>query len=241
MISVAEVARLPTLQNPEVWRLPLRRTPMIRGLLFDFDGTLADSFAAIAASTNSVRESFGLPAMTEAAVRKYVGHGLANLLGDLCPGCDVDLAVARYRAHHPSVMLAGTTLFPGVRETLALLHQRGYPMGVCSNKAVDFTRGLIAVLGLAELLPVVLGPEDVGVPKPDPAMLLEGCRRLGISHSEGLYIGDMVVDVQAAQAAGMPVWLVHVGMAGTEDPRDAGPDRILKDFAEMAELLPALR
>ena len=214
---------------------------MIRAVLFDFDGTLADSFAAIAASTNFVRASFGLAEMTEAAVRKYVGHGLENLLGDLCPGCDVDLAVTRYRAHHPSVMVAGTKLFPGVRDTLALLNQRGYPMGVCSNKAVDFTRSLIASLGLAGLLPVVLGPEDVGVPKPDPAMLIEGCKRLGVPVSEGLYVGDMVVDVQAAQAAGLPVWLVHVGLAGVEDPRDARPDRILKDFAEMADLLPAFR
>ncbi len=213
---------------------------MIRGVLFDFDGTLADSFAAIAASTNAVRASFDLPAMTEAAVRKYVGHGLENLLAELCPGCDTAVAVARYRAHHPSVMLAGTTLFPGVRETLALLNERGYPMGVCSNKSVSFTRGLIAALGLSDVLPVVLGPEDVGAPKPDPAMLAEGCRRLGVEISEGLYIGDMVVDVQAARNAGLPVWLVHVGLAGIADPRDAQPDRILKDFAELAELLPSV-
>ena len=213
---------------------------MLRGVLFDFDGTLADSFAAIAASTNFVRASFGLPAMSEEAVRKYVGHGLEDLLEQLCPGFDTELAVQRYRDHHPSVMIAGTKLFPGVRDTLALLNQRGYRMGVCSNKAVAFTRGLIASLGLADTLPVVLGPEDVGVPKPDPAMLIEGCKRIGVPLSEGLYIGDMIVDVQAAKAAGLPVWLVHIGMAGTEDPRDAGPDRILKDFAEMAELLPEL-
>ena len=213
---------------------------MIRGVLFDFDGTLADSFAAIAASTNSVRASFGLPAMTVETVRKYVGLGLGHLLAELCPGCDRSVAVARYRAHHPSVMLAGTKLFPGVREALALLHRRGYPMGVCSNKAVAFTRTLVDKLGLSDVLPVVLGPEDVAAPKPDPAMLLEGCRRLGVPPSEGLYVGDMVVDVLAAKAAGLPVWLVNVGLAGTEDPRPAGPDRILADFAELAELLPAL-
>ena len=213
---------------------------MIRGVLFDFDGTLADSFAAIASSANSVRASFGLPAMTEEAVRKYVGLGLGNLLGELCPGCDTAVAVARYRAHHPGVMLAGTKLFPGVRKALALLRERGDPMGVCSNKAVAFTRTLVDKLGRADVLPVVLGPEDVTAPKPDPAMLIEGCRRLGVPMSEGLYVGDMIVDVLAAKAAGLPVWLVNVGLAGTEDPRAAGPDRILTGIAEMAELLPAL-
>ena len=210
---------------------------MIRGVLFDFDGTLADSFAAIASSTNHVRESFGLPPMTEASIRKYVGLGLEHLLGDLCPGFDVALAVSRYRAHHPGVMLKLTKLFPGVRETLDRLHAAGYPMGVCSNKSVTFTRSLIVGLDLAELLPVVLGPEDVGVPKPDPAMLIEGCKRLGVPIAEGLYVGDMIVDVQAAKAAGLPVWLVHVGLAGTIDPRSAGPERILDRFAEIAELL----
>ncbi len=210
---------------------------MICGVLFDFDGTLADSFAAIASSTNHVRESFGLPPMTEASIRRYVGYGLGNLLGELCPGYDVGLAVARYRAHHSGVMLANTKLFPGVRETLDRLNQRGFKMGVCSNKAVAFTRSLIAGLGLTELLPVVLGPEDVAAPKPDPAMLVEGCRRLGVPLNEGLYIGDMVVDVQAAKAAGLPVWLVHIGMAGTDDPREAGPDRILTQFSDIADLL----
>ncbi len=210
---------------------------MIRGVLFDFDGTLADSFAAIAASVNHVRASFGLAAMTEQEVRRCVGFGLENLLEDLCPGCDTAVAVARYRAHHATVMLAGTKLFPGVRDTLVRLNRHGYAMGVCSNKAVAFTRSLIAGLGLAELLPVVLGPEDVGVPKPDPAMLVEGCQRLGVPRSEALYVGDMVVDVQAAKAAGLPVWLVHVGLAGSEDPQAAGPDRILDRFADIADLL----
>ena len=210
---------------------------MIRGVLFDFDGTLADSFAAIASSVNHVRESFDLPAMTEESIRRYVGHGLESLLAELCPGFDTDLAVSRYRAHHPGVMLKLTKLFPGVRETLIRLSQRGYPMGVCSNKAVSFTRSLIAGLDLAELLPIVLGPEDVGAPKPDPAMLIEGCKRLGIPLSDGLYIGDMVVDVRAARAAGLPVWLVNVGLAGTDDPRSAGPDRVLNRFEEIDELL----
>ena len=210
---------------------------MIRGVLFDFDGTLADSFAAITCSTNHVRESFGLPALSEESIRRYVGHGLENLLEVLCPGFDTELAVSRYRAHHPGVMLEQTKLFPGVRETLVELNRHGYAMGVCSNKAAAFTRSLIDGLGLAQLLPVVLGPEDVGVPKPDPAMLIEGCRRLNVPLSEGLYIGDMTVDVLAAKAAGMPVWLVNVGLAGTEDPRNAGPERVLERFSDIAELL----
>src|SRR5437899_152947 len=103
-----------------------------RAALFDFDGTLADSFEAITASTNHVRESYCLPELPEEVVREYVGFGLTTLVEQLVPGADPAEAVARYRAHHPSVMYSGTKLMPGVAETLPILHQRGLKLGVCS-------------------------------------------------------------------------------------------------------------
>lgn len=206
----------------------------IRAVLFDFDGTLADSFAAIIASVNHVRHSFGLPPRPDADIRRYIGHGLTALLADLCPGCDPAEAVARYRAHHADTMIAGTKLMPGVLDTVAELHRRGLALGVCSNKAVAFTTRLVTALGLGDHMTAVLGPEDVGGrPKPDPAMLLEGCRRLSVSADSTVYVGDMTVDVEAGKAAGIPVWLVHIGLAGNDDPRAAGPARVLGDFAEI--------
>lgn len=208
----------------------------IRGLLFDFDGTLADSFAAIIASVNHVRESFELPPLPEVEIRKYIGHGLTALMADLCPGFETAEAVARYRAHHAGTMIAGTKLMPGVRDTVAELRRRRLPLGVCSNKAVSFTRQLVTALGLGEHMTAVLGPEDVGgKPKPDPAMLLEGCRRLSVSPDSVVYVGDMSVDVEAGRAAGIPVWLVHVGLAGSDDPRTLGPARVLANFAEILQ------
>ena len=210
----------------------------VRAALFDFDGTLADSFAAITASTNHVRQSFGLPELTETEVRGYVGHGLENLMEELCPGFDPAEAVRRYREHHPTVMVTGTRLFPGVADTLTALQTRGIKMAVCSNKAVAFTRSLVQSLGLGELMPVVLGPEDAGgKPKPDPTMLLAACERLGVSVSDAVYVGDMSVDVLAGKAAGIPVWLVNVGQAGTDDPTTLGPAKVLGEFRELTELV----
>ncbi len=211
----------------------------IRAALFDFDGTLADSFAAITASTNHVRRSFGLSDLSEGVVRGYVGHGLENLMRELCPGFDPAEGVRRYREHHPTVMGSGTRLFPGVADTLAELHARGIRLAVCSNKAVAFTRSLVGTLGLGELFAAVFGPEDAGgKPKPDPTMLLAACERLGVTPAEAVYVGDMSVDVLAGKAAGIPVWLVNVGQAGTDDPRELGPDRVLGEFREMLGLFP---
>lgn len=213
-----------------------------RAILFDFDGTLADSFAAITASTNHVRAARGLRPLAEPEVRGYVGYGLDNLMETLVPGVPVADAVAEYRGHHRDAMLTGTKLMPGVAETVPELARRGYRMGVCSNKRVEFTRALVNALGLGPYFPAVLGPDDVGQrPKPDPAMLHAALARLEAAPAATVYVGDMAVDVQTAKAAGVPVWLVPGGASGWDEALAAGPDRVLGGFADMLDLLPAVK
>jgi 2-phosphoglycolate phosphatase len=215
---------------------------MIRAALFDFDGTLADSFAAIAASTNHVRGRFGLPALPESEIRSHVGHGLDHLMGLMVPQAPVADAVALYRAHHETVMFELTRPMPGVARTIPELARRGYGLGVCSNKRVEFTRRLVEALGFGGHFACVLGPEDVGGrTKPDPSMLLEGVRRLGVPPAEAVYVGDMDVDVRTGKAAGVPVWLVPGGAVGEEAALAAGPDRVLTGFADLLALLPGTR
>lgn len=212
-----------------------------RAVLFDFDGTLADSFAAITASTNHVREKYGLPALPESEIRHYVGLGLENLMQTLVPNAPTTETIALYRTHHQTVMLTQTKLMPGVAETIPQLARRGFRQGVCSNKRVEFTHQLVKVLGLAPYFACVLGPDDVGDrPKPDPAMLLEGITRLKVSTRDVVYIGDMAVDVHTARAAGVTVWLVPGGASGTESAIASGPDRVLTGFTELLALLPEL-
>ena len=128
---------------------------------------------------------------------------------------------------------------PGVAETVRELARRGLKLAVCSNKRVEFTRRLVAALGLGEYLRIVLGPEDVANrPKPDPVMLGEALRRLGVAAADAVYVGDMAVDVQTARAAGVPVWLVPGGAAGQEDAAAAGPDRVLTGFGDLLILIP---
>src|SRR5262249_40841613 len=162
-----------------------------RACIFDFDGTLADSYPAITASVNHVRALRSLPPLDEAEVRRHVGRGPDYLLRHTVPGADVPAAVAAYRAHHPSVMRAGTRLFPGAGATLAALKEAGLRLAVCSNKPVAFTRGLLDHLRLAPLFDVVVGPEDAPRPKPAPDMLRLALDRLGVPASAALYVGDM--------------------------------------------------
>ncbi len=208
--------------------------PALRAAFFDFDGTLADSFPAIAASVNHVRALHGLPPLAIDEVKRSVGRGAAYLLEHTVPAGALDANVAAYRAHHPSVLHSGTRLLPGAAELLRLLHGRGVSLGVCSNKPVDFTRDLVAHLDLAPLLGVVLGPEDVPRPKPAPDMLLEGLRRLGVGAADALYVGDMSVDVQTARGAGVAVWVVATGSEERGALERARPDRLFANLEEMA-------
>src|SRR5689334_14426525 len=108
--------------------------PRFRAVLFDLDGTLADSYAAITASVNHVLQHHGQPTLTEAQVRGLVGHGLEHLMKVILPGVDPAAAAKLYREHHPSVLESHTKLLPGVEDGLKTLKQHGVKLGVCSNK-----------------------------------------------------------------------------------------------------------
>ena len=206
-------------------------------ILFDFDGTLADSYPAITASVNHTRLAHGLSPLETNLVKRFVGRGPEYLLGNTVPGVDFQEAFALYKAHHPTVLASGTVLLPGVREMLVHLVSKGVLLGICSNKPREFTQLLVGYLNLNGFFSWILGPEDVANRKPAPDMLLEAVKRSNLAKAQVLYVGDMSVDVQTAQAAGISVWAVATGSETAEEILAAGPDRI---FGSMEILHQAL-
>jgi phosphoglycolate phosphatase len=208
----------------------------LRAVVFDFDGTLADSYEGITASVNHIRAHRGLAPITVAEVRKHVGHGPGHLLVHTVGVGDLEENAALYRAHHPGVMKQGTRLLPGAAESLAALKKRNLKLGLCSNKPIAYTRELLTFLGIA-CFDVVLGPEDVAQPKPAPDMLLAALARLAVSADEALYIGDMTVDIAAARAAGVGVWSVPTGSDDFATLESSRPDRLLKQLSDLLHAL----
>jgi phosphoglycolate phosphatase len=211
----------------------------VAAVLFDFDGTLIDSYPAITASVNHVRWLHGLPPLGVAEVSRHVGRGPGYLLEKTVGTGDPAANAAAYRRHHPKVLREGTHLLPSARETLFALKQRGLKLGVCSNKPVVYTRELIAYLGLADALDVVLGPEEVRRHKPAPDMLLAAMSRLGVRAEQTLYVGDMTVDIQTARGAGVHVWVIATGSDTPEALDAAHPDRRLARLKDLVTLLDA--
>ncbi|MGH9749894.1 MAG: HAD family hydrolase [Candidatus Polarisedimenticolia bacterium] len=213
---------------------------MIRGIIFDFDGTLIDSYEAITESLNAVRSSRGMPALRLEDVKGMVGHGLEHLIEKAVGPDQADEGVKLFRHSYAAICEKRTTILPAVKETLEQLDRRGYHMAIASNKPSYFARDILRALEIDHLFAEVLGPNDVEKPKPDPEMLEIIMMRIGLSPEEVVYVGDMLLDIEAGRGAGVEVYAVPTGSASRETLLGGRPDRLLHRFSDLLAVLPAL-
>jgi phosphoglycolate phosphatase len=209
----------------------------VRGIVFDLDGTLIDSYPAITASLNHAREGHGLPALPEDVVRVHVGHGLPALIADLVGPAHVEAGVRLFRERYAQVYASGTTALPHAAAVVEALAARGYGLAVASNKPARFSEAILASLGMRPAFRAVLGPDVTGTTKPEPAMLRMCRDALGTDREETLYVGDMVLDVETARRAGVPVVLVPGGSSSNDALQGSGA-RILAGLPDLLSLLP---
>lgn len=212
--------------------------------LFDLDGTLADTLADLAASTNHVRGRHGLPPVSLAIVRSYVGDGARTLLqralDEVLPREDgarmraLDDAFADYVAHHDRQCTVYARTFPGVREHLEALRRAGHPLAVVTNKPERFAVPIVRHLGLGDLLPVVVGGDTLPQKKPDPAPLRHALRQLGAAEGGGTMVGDGLQDLRAAKAAGLCAIGCLFGYGDPAELRREGADGFWRAFGQPA-------
>jgi len=206
---------------------------------FDLDGTLIDSRADLAAATNHVLRSFGLPEIPPESVFALVGEGARRLV-ERALGPDrralVDEGVVRFLEHYRAHLLDATDLYPGVRDALAALAHRGVALSVLSNKPADLSEQVLAGLGIRALLGEVIGGDSLPTRKPDPEGLERLRRRTGTARERMLLVGDSAVDVATAAAAGTAFCGVSWGL----DPRAlraAAPSLVVDDPAALVALV----
>jgi len=210
----------------------------VRGVVFDLDGTLIDSYGPITASLNHARQQLGMPALAQEDVRRRVGRGLEALIAELVGPRHVGDGVRWFRERYAEVYAEGTAILPGVHETLHALHDTGHRVGVASNKPARFSRPILERLGLAPFVSCIMGPDIVASTKPDPTMILRCLELLGVHPGEAVYVGDMVLDVESAARAGLSVLLVAGGSSTREELEGTG-QRLLESIDALPELLGA--
>jgi phosphoglycolate phosphatase len=204
-------------------------------IVFDWDGTLMDSADKIVRCFESAVGDVGLPSPGAAAIRNIIGLGLNEAVATLLPQCDPEAqsrVVARYREHFLHLDQTEMPLFPGVRNGLASLAQRGYLLAVATGKA---RRGLSRVLretGLEHLF-VASRCADESFSKPHPQMLLDILEETGVVPAATLMVGDTVYDMQMARNARVDGLAVSYGVHERERLLAHGPVACLDSFPEV--------
>jgi phosphoglycolate phosphatase len=175
-------------------------------VLFDLDGTLADTLADLANAVNHALTTLGCPAHPIHPYRHMVGDGARNLCQRALPADRQDLtddALRLMRAHYEAHCFDTTRLYPGIPELVSALAERRYKLAVLSNKPEVFTKRMVAHYFPAAPFAAVHGQQpDVPI-KPDPAMALQIAGELKVAPANWLYLGDTNTDMRTATAAGM--------------------------------------
>jgi phosphoglycolate phosphatase len=211
---------------------------VIRGVIFDLDGTLLDSLADIGTAMNDALARHGLPPHPLSAYLQLVGEGIENLARRAAGEAAVDVAalVATYRAAYAVRLEQKTRPYAGIPELLDALAHRGLSLAVLSNKREDFTVELVKRQLNRWRFAAVRG-ERQGVPrKPDPKAALELAAELGLAPVEIAFVGDTAVDMKTAVAAGMLPVGVLWGFRGREELKGAGARHLFTAPAEVLSL-----
>lgn len=209
----------------------------IRCLIFDLDGTLADTTELI---LHSFRETFrvaGIPAPSDAEFLAQIGRPLTRQMADFDPG-RADELVALYQEAYERAHDELALPFPGVREALEVLTERGYSLGIVTSKR-DFTaRQALEFFRLEPFFSVVVTANDTQRHKPDPEPLFEAMRRLGAEPAETTYIGDSTHDLKCAHAAGVAAGAVAWSPFEREALEAEEPDYWIEEPASLLKLFP---
>ncbi len=197
---------------------------------FDLDGTLVDSTADLA---RALSRAVGL-ALTVDDVRPWIGHGarslVATAIGARRLEHDVDDALARFRVAYQDALVVDTRPYPGVVDALRALRSDGLVLTVATNKPGGPAREIVAQL-LPGLFTAVLGPDDAGATKPDPALLAACARAAGMPLAA--FVGDSDTDVATAARAAVPCVAVTWGLR--DRAALAGATFVVDDAAAMVD------
>lgn len=215
--------------------------PAPRAILFDLDGTLADTAPDLGGAINRVRAARGLEPAPYEILRPVASAGARGLIGaafGLTPEDDgYDILRTEFLAAYEKDIALDTRLFPGVDALLRALEERGIAWGIVTNKAARLTERLTPLIGLGHAGCTISG-DTTPHPKPHPAPLLEAARRIAARPEDCWYVGDDLRDIQAGQAAGMPTIAAAWGYCGHVAPATWNADVVADNPLDLLELIP---
>lgn len=214
---------------------------MTKIIIFDFDGTLADTRELIIRTNQEAMKAMNYPVRDEEAIRKTIGLPLAEGIRTLFPELPEE-AIPEWCTTYRRIFDGLKTryvpvLFPEVKETLEGLHAKGYVLTVASSRHSSSLNAFLQDLGIAPCFQYVLGADNVAKAKPDPEPVLQTLRDMGYPAEEALVVGDMPVDILMGSRAGAKTAGVTFGNSNRVELQAAGATYVLDHFSELKSLL----
>jgi len=215
---------------------------MIKAVLFDLDGTLADTAPDLGHAANLLLREEQRTELSLASLRPFTSQGVRGLLragfGMLPEHADYPRLAQRFLDLYEARLCDQTRLFPGIPELLDHLEARQLAWGVVTNKRRRFTEPLTVALGLSPRTHCIVSGDTTAEAKPSPVPILHACELLGCRPASTIYVGDDSRDIVAGKAAGCMTVAVSYGYLGDGLPiADWGADLVIDHPDELAAVL----
>lgn len=210
---------------------------MMRLIIYDLDGTLADTKRDITDGANHMRRAFGKPPLSEEIVGRFVGQGVYALVGNCLETEDsrqIEKGIKIYREYYGRHMLDHTRLYPGALEALNYFRER--KQAVMTNKPNPFSREILVALGVGDFFCEIVAGDSQFPKKPDPEALFFLMERERSAPNETLFIGDSAIDIETGRRAGIQVAVVSHGFGTQDELQSARPDVLAKDFPALLKM-----
>ena len=211
----------------------------INTVLFDFDGTVMDTNDVIIASWQHTFKTITGKKRPVNEILETMGEPLSVTMTRLFPNMDEDEAVSIYRSYHRDNFGERIKLFPGMKELLCTLKEKGYKIGLVTSRLTTKTMQGLEKYNIKKYFDVIVTADDTTKHKPDPEPVNITLEKLGSLPEESIMVGDTKYDIQCAKNAGIKSVLVGWAFAASEEDKtgENAPDHIIERAEDLFEIL----
>lgn len=210
----------------------------LEALIFDLDGTLVDTAPDLMRSTNHVLATLKRRPITMDEARAFIGHGARTLIARGCEATGepvdpraLETLYQEFIIYYSANIAAASRPYPGLLPFLDRAKAKGLKLAVCTNKLESLSIRLIEALSLTSYFDAIVGPDTIGIAKPDPRPYVEANTRIGSRPEASIMFGDSETDIKTGQNAGVPVIAVTFGYTPTH-VRHFSPTHMIDHYDE---------
>lgn len=209
----------------------------LKAVIFDLDGTLVNAYKAVEQSMNYALKRAGFPTVSAMTIKRSVGWGDKQLLEKFV-GCEhAPKVLDIYRKHHKQSLKTGVKFLPGAKKLLDDLSQEGYILAIASNRPTRFSKIILDVLKIDAHFDYVLCADKTERPKPYPDMLQMILKKYKLTTDEALFVGDMTIDVQTGNSAGVRTAAVLTGSSTSQEISALKPYAMIPRLTHLKKII----